>query len=518
MSEHLRRRWGAVLLAGLLLGSSPAGAQLIALRYNSHREVAIPEYATVRAGPFYSTLTWQQTIGYRYVDTAGSGAARLYNNDLGVIKKDGSDFPLYTTLNWQNYLILTPSMDLEIGLQLTYRYYPLNTADDELTFNLADTSYLVQYNNLTVRSSGDTWAGTYAGDNYNVYATDQSGGLNANLSSDFTLTEFLKGRIYDAISYRVDYVDARGRTDYQNGSKYQVFQNIAGLDLDWLMARDKNMALTLTRTDTIPTDETTYKDQRSEIYRGGLAYEQMLTENLLVGLRAGYTYRHYIHSTRGTQFQQEYEGFSTIQLTARSELQIALGYATADLDEAGLYETEGSTDSLIGRAKLKTQLHKDLSHAISYTRNMTGGYAAGLEVTDEARYSIDWDATRDIGVGLSTAYQSVEPRLTAVTPYVDWVTQLSVSWQALKDLKFDFATSYSIRDNGPITTNSPNASDPTVAYDYDVWSALLGATYQLTQAASLAAYIQHTAEFSDAEELRYTRDIYGINFTFSYTF
>jgi hypothetical protein len=54
-----------MVVAGLLLGwGSQARAQT--LRFDDYRERKVPEYATIKLGPFYSDVVLNQSIGWRY--------------------------------------------------------------------------------------------------------------------------------------------------------------------------------------------------------------------------------------------------------------------------------------------------------------------------------------------------------------------------------------------------------------------------------------------------------------------
>ena len=122
-------------------------------------------------------MTFSQSVGYRYMESSGSGVDFLYQNDLGTIKTNGSDFPLVSTLDFRNYLLISEHTDLDISFKASYVYYPMKTEDNQFLIDLAEE------------------------------------GAVGDLSMEFMPTPFIKGTLYNSAVYHVDYVDSRGILD-----------------------------------------------------------------------------------------------------------------------------------------------------------------------------------------------------------------------------------------------------------------------------------------------------------------
>ncbi|MCX7590422.1 MAG: hypothetical protein N2255_02225, partial [Kiritimatiellae bacterium] len=151
------------------------------LRFSNHREVVVPKRGTIVAGPYSLTVGLTQTAGYWYTRGAGAGTDYLRLYRRGIITGEGSDFPLTTTLTLRNYLAVTPRMDVDFSVTVNYEHYPLDTQEDQ----------------------------------FYVSATDE--GVYGTLSSEIMFSPYLRGRIYDNVLYRTDYVDLRGVVDRYGG-------------------------------------------------------------------------------------------------------------------------------------------------------------------------------------------------------------------------------------------------------------------------------------------------------------
>lgn len=516
--KHYILRW----FTGLCLFFSVVGApwnifgQM--LRYDEHAEQRVPDYATLRIGPFYSEIIFSQSVGYRYVTTSGTGTNFVFGNNLGEIKEDGSDFPLKTTLGFRNYLIISPDMDLEISFRFRADIYPMDTQEGEFAFELADEGVSAQIGGFAFRMTPEGWFGGYGGDNYNFYASDTGRGMSANIGSEITFTPYVRGRAYDSPSYYVSYVDSRGYTDVQSGIRCETFQNILGFDLDWLMAKDKNLAWSIRRIDTFPQGETNqFDNQRSAILETTLAYEQQVNRDLVAGAQGGLTWRDYPENLRGSQLQSDAELFAKARFTEFTTGDAAVGYSRGTLSDPGSYETEGTANTPTYRLGLRTQLTKKLYHAISLKRRMTAGYSAGIDVIDEVRYSIFW-AGEFFDVAASTAWRTVDPRLTEETGYKDWISQLNITIPVTDRLSLYAASAYDQRNNDPWAIGAPHENDPTITADYDTWISSAGFSYLATKRATLNGYVQHMDRTSDDPLLQMTRDTVGINLVYTYIF
>jgi hypothetical protein len=503
-----------VLLAGVVLGTTVMAQTL---RFDSYHEPQPPEGANLRLGAFYSDLAFEQSVGYRYTRSSGAGGDYLYREDLGRVRKDGSDFPMVSRLSFRNYLIIGKYMDLDFSFDLRYSYFPMGTEDNEFAVEYSGPGFSAQMGSFSFGMTKDAWQGSYNGRQSSAYTGSEGSGFLANLSSDFQLTPFLRGRIYDNPSYRVDYVDDRGIRDPMSGRKYPVIQNVVGLDMDWLMAQDKNMAYSASRTDTIPQED--YFDaQRSVIYRQSLAYQQQLNPVAAGGARADYTWRDY-QGRRGLQRQQDYLGFLSVDLTENTLVRTSLGYSMAELSDAGANETNGVSDSVIGAINVSSKLSDRATHSLGYSRSQRGGFTAGLEIVDALNYGLSW-GNELWSVGFLSAYEIVETRLSGESNYRDWVNQLTASRALSPDLTMTLATAYSLRHNETLQDGAGSTGEEAVMLqnDYDTWASNIGLTYLLTEHLVAYTYVDHTVRTSDASDLKFTRDTAGVTLVYRYDF
>jgi hypothetical protein len=325
----------------------------------------------------------------------------------------------------------------------------------------------------------------------------------------------------------VDYVDDRGIADSLSGRKYPVFQNVVGLDLDWLMAKDKNVAYSVSRTDTIPQEDF-FEAQRSVIYRQSLAYQQQLNPVVAAGARADYIWRDYAEG-RGSQRQQDYLGFLSMDVTENTLIKTSLGYSMADLSDAGGNESNGVSDSVIGSINVSTRLTDRMAHSFGYSRRQRAGFMTGLEIVDALSYGLTW-ANELWSVGILSSYQTVETRLSNAANYRDWVNQLTASRALSPDLTLTLATAYSLRYNDApqvgMTDETAEEGDEEgaeegivmLANDYDTWASNAGLTYLLTEHLVAYTYVDHTVRTSEASEMNFTRDTVGMTLVYRHDF
>ncbi len=495
----------------VMLAASAATAQT--LRFDEYREQQIPDHANLRIGPFYSDIAFSQSVGYRYTRSSGEGVAYNQEQGYGRIIDDGSDLPLVTQLSFRNYLIVSKYMDLDVSFTLGYRYFPMGTEEDEFLFDVVGPAIFARMGSFSFSVTEDSWAGSFNGRQASAYMGDRGSAVAANISSDFQLTPFVRGRIYDMPSYRTDYVDERGYTDNASGRKYTAFQNLLGLDTDWLMAKDKNLAYSASRIDTIPQDSD-FDSQRSVVYNQGLAYQQQLNPVTTGGARANYIWRLYDEG-RGDQFQQDYSAFLGMDLTENTTLRTALGYSMLELSGANQgYETNGTSDTVIGSIQLSSKLTDRLSHAFGYDKSQRAGFESGVEVVDSYNYSITWNR-QSMTIGFLTAYQEVEPRLSRTTKYTDWLNQLTVAKPLNDYLTLTLAGVYTIRNNSEAQTgDSGDDENLLIENSYDTWAGNIGLAYAISEHWAANAYFEHFERISDASELAFTRDSTGVTLTY----
>ena len=343
---------GLFICCGLLTGT----AQGQMLRFDSYRDFVVPDNANIRLGGFYSQWSMAQSAGVRYMRSSGAGAEYLFVNDHGEIRKDGTEFPLVSSLSMQNYLLISKYIDLDLSFNITYSYYPNRTEDNQFDFNMVGQGLSARMGAFTITAARDSVDGAFNGNNASAGAYTRAGGADkgftANLSSEFDLTPYVKGRVYDSPAYTVSYVDERGRNDFLRGDEYRYFQNTVGLDLDWLVAKDKDVSPAVVHTDTWPLD-TKFKETRSSVTTPSLTYQQQLSPVLLVGARGGWTWREFDATVRGNQFQEDYLAFMGADLTEDSVFKAGCGYSLASLSNPGAGEIAGDSGSVIGFASLQ---------------------------------------------------------------------------------------------------------------------------------------------------------------------
>lgn len=499
-----------------LLAAAPGAARAQQLRFSTHRDVAVPDYATMRIGPFYSSLSLSESAGIRYSAYSGSGEDFYLDNDLGRITEEGLETPLVSELTARNYLLINRSMDLDLSFRIRYAYFPMDTQEDEFSCTAIDPGIIATFGGFTFRATEDEWYGGYQADAYTVYATDERMGSFANLDLGFNITRFLRGLLYFRPAYRTDYVDTRGRDDSYGGERYEYFQSVAGLDLDWLMAEDKNLALSVSRTDTIPSSND-YDEQESIHYRETARYEQQLGRNTVGGARANFVNRLYPDGDRGDTFEHDYSLFAQAQVTASTRMGGSVGMAWGEIDEAGSLETEDSFDTVVGSFLLATELSPRLNHQADYSRWVRGGYRAGMEIVDEYHYALRWKNDWIAG-GYALWFTDVQQEMSTITDYRDWLHQLSLFYPLTRFVTLSAVTQYGIRDEDEGPSGAVDAIEETFHDDYETWTTRLGTTFHLTKRLVAAAVAEHVERFSDSDDVAFTRDTVALTCTYTYDF
>lgn len=509
------------------------------LRFEAFKDMSLPDNANLRLGPFYSDWAVMFSAGYRYVTSSGPGAQYLYGDNKGRYRKDGDEFPMVAELGMKNYMLISRYMDLDISCRLRYNYFPNGTEENWFSFEISgpalsarmgsfsflmtDKTWVGQYDAGSGRLmvSDQTWIGSYNGQYVSAYAGEAgrgaAGGYSATLSSQFELTQFVRGRIYDAPSYRVDYVDARGINDNVSGDSYHVFQNTLGLDMDWLMAKDKNLGYSASRTDTIPMQDTADSNRfdvaKSVIYRQTLFYQQKVNPLCSVGARADWWWRYYLSDGRGDQFQQDYSVYGIADVTENSSLSASIGHSSATLKDPGAYETGGTSESIIGSILLNTKLTERLSHSLGYSRSQTANFDAGLDVIDDYHYSLSW--VRDSwNIALLSSYRIYTPRLSTISDYRDWVTQVTSSRAITRTMGISTTVAYAERKNGNVQANDPYGDTPMVQNDYSTFVVNAGLNWVLSTSLTAFFYAEHLNRYSDDPSLEFSRDTVGVNLVY----
>lgn len=493
----------------VLMASVAAGQTL---RFDEHRERQIPDHANLRLGPFMSDLALSLSAGYRYVTTSGEGRDYLYQNTRGRILKDGSDIPLVAELSMRNYMIISKYVDLDVSFLAGYHSFPMGTEEDFPLFDVIGAGLTARLGSFAYSGGGEGWIGDFNGrTEASTYMRAGQGGLTASISSDFALTPYVRGQLYDVPTYRTEFVDERGYADTASGRKYKAFVNLVGLDMDWLMAKDKNLAYSASRTDTLPQGSE-FDVQKSVVYNQNVALQKQLNPVASGGVRANHTWRLY-DQVRGDEFQQDYSTFLGAELSENSSMQAALGYSMGELTSANEWETNSTSDAVIGMLRLKSQLSDNLSHQIGYERSQRGGFNGGFEVLDAVHYGISWN-NQDWQVAFLTVYRMAEPRLYRSNRYTDWLNQISLAKPLTQYLTLTLATAYTIRDNSAVKTGDAGEGDLLVANSYDTWASNVGLTYAITKRLKASAYVEHLERFSDNNSLAFSRDTAGMTLAY----
>jgi len=480
-AQALRSAWA---LAFVMIALSAQGQTL---RFGNHRELAVPDYATVRIGPFYSSLSFSQSAGYRYTRSSGVGTDFFFRNHRGRIVEDGEELPLVSSLDTRNYLIVTRNMDLDVSASAVYSHYPFGTQEDSFEVNLAEE------------------------------------GMFGNLSSEVQITPFMKAFLHEAAVYRTDYVDTRGITDEYGGRQNEYFRNTAGMDVDWLMAEDMNAGVSLSRTDMLPRNDE-FADQECVSWHESAAFERKISPALVAGVQAGFDQNQYTAQTatnRPDTSSETYSAYASARLTENTIGSASAGYS--------LGRVKGSQDSadetVVGSLRLKTILTRELSQTMEVSRSRTAGFNSPFEIQDTASYGLEWKGEAT-SLRLSTALTRVDPGWKGVSSYSDWTTALDLAQPVYVGLSFlDTVTlvltsRYSVRNNGEVPEGvALEALDPEWVEEYRTWTTRLGASFPFFfQDCSFSAYAEHTERTSDSGLLDYTRDTVEVTVVYSHQF
>ena len=492
----------------LILFSHSANAQN--LRFDNRREVAVPKYAVIRIGPFYSTARFTQSVGYRWTQSSGAGTDYLSGTRRGTIRKDGSELPIISTLTFRNYLLITRNMDLDLSVRARYAYYPLDTQEDDFYIDLVDER------------------------------------ITGTLSTEMRLTPYIRGRIYDNLRIRTDYVDTRGIEDEAGGQRYQYFRNTVGLDFDWLMAENRNFGLSFARRDNVALDDD-FKEQEYHEYAARALYEHRIAPKLIVGARAGHRWRYYDDPERSDTRIEDYNIFLRardgagarmgLPITDATTLELNLGSSAGyvvnqrsgeELRDGEVVERDRNRDSdslrVSGAATLRTQMSRNLWHALTYKTGVRSGFNSAFEEYDTWNYRIGYEGG-EVGIQVYSRYTAVDPTINADTRYTDWRNGVRITYPLTRMVTLFGSTEYAIRDNrGDEDADTSRLGVQTdidtfeTFSDYDTWTSRLGTSFGLTKKVKFNTYIQHYERISDEENLAFTRDTFAANLVFSHQF
>jgi hypothetical protein len=485
----VRPCWKIYAAAALLFGVIiPGRAPAQSIRFSNHREIRTPDYATLMVGSFYSDWSFAQEAGVMHTRSRGTGADFLFGNERGAILKDGLEYPLISTFDMKNYLSLTRSADLDFSVSVSYAFYPMETQEDRFDFDLAEE------------------------------------GVLGTLSTEIDLTPFVKATLSDSARYKTDYIDTRGISDQYGGRLYEYFNNRAGLDLDWLMAGDMNMAVTLSRDDNIPVTDG-FEDQELVSWGESVMFEHLVDPIFKYGFKAGFGRTDYaVESRPGSSFQ-EYSGLGQVKLTRRTVGEFSAGYSlwsfASGIEAAGDGESEGM---VVGTLSLLTKFSDNLNQILRADRGRRGGYSSPYEAHNTARYELEWKGVSG-SARIYSALSGVEPGGDAeAIEYSDWSSGVDFIIPLIHGIALEASSEYNARKNK--AEAGDDADEPEQADDYSTWINRVGTVVAIIRAPAgerggsldFTFYVQHIERISDSAELEYQRDIIAGAFRYGFDF
>ena len=483
LNHSVPRRFVLALLGMALACGGVSVAQAQSLRFSNYREVRVPDYATVRWGPFYSDIIFSQSIGARYSVSDGAGIDYISNNGRGVIKEDGFEIPILSQFSMRNYLIVSRRTDFEFALTVGYDYYPLGTQDDYFWIDFADQ------------------------------------GVEVDLATEIRLNEYHRMRLYDRFSYRTEFVDFRGLTDNYGGNEYSRINNEVGIEYDWLMSATKNLGLNLARFDELPLSGSYegYKLNEHHGYLEEIVYQHRMTRFFRWDLGADFDQRFYTVEPRKEDiyFYEFYTGGSLV-LTPRYTMDGRIGLRWSDTLREG-EETVRNDGRLTMELGIAGQINERRSHRLQYVRTQETGFVdRGIYNTDDLRYDYSWSDSRfpgQFGTGLMFA----TPVAGAVLGgYSQWLTDLSLRHELTRLTSLYFNTSYEMRFNDGGAADLPDL--PETNSDYTTWISRIGVVVPLTRTIAWDSYYEYSTRLSDDERLEYTRHLIASFITWSHRF
>lgn len=486
-------RWGLGVALCLALVALPQAGRGQGISFDNRRETAIPENATLRVGPFYSTATFTASAGYRYTRSKGAGTDYYVEGKRGEIRKDGSEIPVRLAMDFFNYVPLSRHSSIDATVRVVYRHYPLNTQEDD----------------------------------FNVFIPDES--ATGNLAWDYYITRYLRGTVYERMKYAADYLDTRGQTDAIGGRRYEYFENRIGNTLLWLLSENSNLGLTLERMDlwVLSNEEEFGRQERTE-YRENLFYERELIERVVVGGSFGMTQRDYKDKTRSDTTQTDFSVFARgnegkgFAITDHTTLGLSAGMSTGKSDsrlstngtEVVRDEEEDVTTFTMGAA-LRTQLTRYLAHELSYTRGLRGGFNSSFEEYDRWRYSVDYNRP-GVGFRVFSEYNTVIPTDPNESSYEEWNSGVAINVPITTYLTLDSSYTYSQRMNDQQSTDPDAAAEERD--DYYTRVARIGSSVGIMKSVKWVTYVQRYERLSDLNELEFTRDTFETRLEYTHRF
>jgi hypothetical protein len=470
---------GSSLIGAARSGVRNSGDQSAMLRYDQHREITPPEYATLRIGPLYSNLGISQSIGTRYTRLSGAGVDYLEGNRRGDIKDDGAEFPMVSGLTLNNYMIITRKMDLEANISINYFHYPMKTQEDDLQIDLTDE------------------------------------GIFATFSTQLLASKNSRILIYDDILYRTAYIDTRGLEDRYGGREYESLRNTAGLDWDWKPTPLDSFSAAASRRDTIPFDDE-FDRQKGHTYAEMLSYRRSLSPFIAVGLLGNASQSFYDEAERPDVFLYGISAFTGLRLSRNLTGDASLGYQISTTSsDAGTDDESSSMSASLG---LSHEIAQTRSQRLSYQRSLTEAFDGGVDIADAIGYQYTWSSGLFPG-SLSSSWSRFDPQDAGRNGYADWTTSLGMQHQLTRLLLLSLGATYAMRMNDG--TTDAGAGEPALAdisSDYETLTLSASTGFRVTRKTQLTLYASHADRTSDNDDLVYTRDIVGATLTWAHQF
>lgn len=457
-------------------GVRSRGGESVMLRYDQHREIQPPDYATFRLGPLYSNLGISQSIGYRYVRLKGTGVDFLEGTRRGEVRKTGAEFPMVSGLTLNNYMILTRKLDLQANISAQYFYYPLRTQDDELRIRLTDE------------------------------------GVFATFSTQFHPTRDSRILLYDDILYRTDFIDTRGLEDSYGGRKFEYLRNVLGLDWDWRPTPLDLFSVSASRTDLYPFDSE-FDRQRMVRYAQMGSYRRSLTPFAAAGVVGSMSQSFYKEASRPDVYTYGITAFTGMRLAPRLSANASLGHSWAT-STGGNLEDDRKTSSITAAAALDHDISDTRHQRLSWQRRLSEAFDGGMDVSDTFGYQYRWSGSRVPGA-FSTTYAIYDPKDRDRNGYTDWTTRLNVRYPLTRLMDLSLVASYGIRRN-----DTPTRDDelPDISSDYETLTLSASTGFRVTDKTMFSAYATHVERTSDNRDLAYTRDTVGVTLKWSHQF
>ncbi len=486
-AADLRRRiraWCIVLVC--LISAARVSAQQ--LSFHEYRKQKVPDYATIKLGPFYSDVVLSQSAGWRWSRATGAGLSITDGYNTGQILENGSDFPIITTLTFRNYLLISPHADLELAVRLQYKYFPLGTQDDE----------------------------------FNVDLTDEGIHAGLGLSTVLEFSPVLRTVVYERLTYHTEWLDLRGLLDPYGGSRFEPLINSLGANTSWLASKIDSINLNLNRTDVIPVGKSNeqFDTQEHHSYTEKLIWEHEQTQYFIWRLGADQQQTYYTHPDRDEEIYwwNVYFGVN-MRLTKHIRVNSNIGYngtrVNGETVENQRKSSGGSFD-----VSTTAPITERVTHSISASRRLGTAFEGGVKVTDSAQYQVDWVRMFLPGSAF-VRYSTTSPEVDAVWgKYVNLAVGTGVTIPVTKRVSARLSTAYTTRQNteGALPPPEGEEREPTTVNDYATWVTSLSSGVRIRKKVSLTGYVQHIERLSDNSDIEYTRDIVGLNVNWAHRF